>query len=422
MMKSTTLLDSFKESSRFAFQNLWANPLRTLLSLLGITIGIFCISAILTLVDSLNYNIKQSLSKLGDNVIYVQKFPWDNIGSDYPWWKYINRPEVSYREMQMLADRYQKNSAIAFNASLSGKTMKTKGQIAEGVSVKAVSAQFPSVQELDFKKGRFFSRSEIQQGSAAIIIGHNVAQNLFPRRNALGQTVQALNQKLTIVGILAKEGESTINIGGSMDNQAFIPAKLGRKFYPLDGSTANTYIMVKGNKNQTIKEVENDLRGLMRSIRSLSPKEKANFALNRVTLIKQQVDQVLDVANIAGWFIAAFSILVGGFGVANIMFVSVKERTPIIGIQKAIGAPKGFILIQFLVESIILCIIGGLIGILAVGLINIAINNLIDFQVVVTLGNILTGLGLSTFIGISAGIVPAYQASEMDPIQAIRQS
>lgn len=420
-MKSTSLINSVKESSRFAFQNLWANPLRTLLSLLGITIGIFCISAILTLVDSLNYNIKQSLSKLGDNVIYVQKFPWSDVGSDYPWWKYVNRPNVSYREMQMLEDRYQKTSAIAFNAGLGGKTMKTPRQIAEGVSLRAVSAQFPSVQDLDLKKGRFFSRSELEKGSAAVIVGYNVAQNLFPKRDALGQTVKALDQKLTIIGVLAKEGESTLNIGGSIDDQAFIPAKLGLKFYALDGSQANTYMMVKGNKKQTIKEVESDLRGLMRSIRSLSPKEEDNFALNRVTLIKQQVDQVLDVANIAGWFIAAFSILVGGFGVANIMFVSVKERTPIIGIQKAIGSPKGFILIQFLVESVILCIIGGLIGILAVGLINLAINTLIDFQVVVTLGNILTGLSLSTFIGIMAGFIPAYQASEMDPIKAIRQ-
>lgn len=418
-MKMIHFINSFRESGSFALQNLRANPLRSLLSLLGVTIGIFCISAILTLVDSLNYNMKQSLSKLGDNVIYVQKFPWTDFGN-YPWWKYVNRPDIKYREMQRLEKRYGNKGYVAFNAGLGGKTMKANKQVAEGVALRAVSRDFPEVYDMNFHSGRYFSREELNSGASAIIIGHNVAENLFPRTNPIGQPIKALDRQLTVIGVLEKEGQSAVGFGGSIDDQAFIPVELGRKFYPLDGSLANTYIMAKGARGQTLNELESDLAGVVRSIRNLRPFEENNFALNRITLITRQIDQVLQVANIAGWLIAAFSILVGGFGVANIMFVSVKERTPIIGIQKAIGAPKGFILFQFLVESIILCLFGGAIGILGIGLITFGINQALDFQVVITLNNILTGLGLATLIGIIAGFVPAYQASEMDPIQSIR--
>ena len=418
-MKIITFINGIKESAVFAFQNLRDNPLRTFLSLLGITIGIFCISAILALVDSLNYNIKQSLNKLGDKVIYIQKFPWEDFGN-YPWWKYVNRPDVGYRDLQMLRSRYEKANSIAFNAGIGRKVVKSREQIAEGISLRAVSRDFPGVFDMSFNLGRFFSDAELRKGSSVIILGHNVADNLFPMRDPIGKKVKTLARELTVIGVLQKEGESSISIGGSVDDQAFIPMNLARKFYSLDGSETNTFIMVKGPKEQNMQELENDLRGVMRSIRGLKPKEDDNFALNKVSLLTTQIDQVMGVANMAGWFIAAFSILVGGFGVANIMFVSVKERTPIIGIQKAIGAPRSFILIQFLVESVILCIIGGLVGILGVGFISLAINSLIDFQISVTVNNISTGLGLSTLIGITAGFIPAYQASQMDPIKAIR--
>ena len=417
-MKLTTFLSGIKESAIFAFQNLRDNPLRTFLSLLGITIGIFCISAILTLVDSLNYNIKQSLSKLGDNVIYIQRWPWTDFGDN--WWKYVNRPEVGWREMQMLSKRYDKARAIAFHAGIGGKTIKSNEQVAEGISVRAISKDYPKVSEMNFAEGRFFSAPELTSGSSVIVLGHNVAENLFPFRSPIGKKVRALEREMTVIGVLKKEGESAIGFGGSVDDQAFIPVNLARKFYPLDGSNTNTFIMVTGPEGQTLSELENDLRGIMRSIRNIRPKEEDNFALNKVSLLTDRIDQVLGVANIAGWIVAAFSILVGGFGVANIMFVSVKERTPIIGIQKAIGAPRSFILVQFLVESIILCIIGGLVGIVAVGLISLAINNFINFQVVVTASNVLTGLALSTFIGLTAGFIPAFQAAQMDPIKAIR--
>lgn len=418
-MRFTTFLNGIRESAVFAFQNLQNNPLRTLLSLLGVTIGIFCISAILALVDSLNYNLKSSLSELGKDVIYVQKWPWGDF-SNYPWWKYVNRPEVGIEEMQLLESRYNKAGAIAFKGSIGRKTIKAGQQLADGISFQVISAQYPEVRSMDIQRGRFFSRAETERSSAVVVLGHEVAQNLFPQRDALGQQVRALGQKLQVVGVLEKEGESLINIGGSLDNQAFVPVSLARKFYKLSGEDSRTSLMVKTAKGQSLNELENDLAGIMRSIRNLQPREENDFALNRVSLLTKQIDQVLEVANIAGWLIAAFSILVGGFGVANIMFVSVKERTPIIGIQKAIGAPNAFILIQVLVESVILCIIGGVIGILSVSAIAAGINQLITFQVTLTSSNILTGLALSSLIGVLAGFIPAYQASRMDPIGAIR--
>lgn len=418
-MRFTTFINGIRESAVFAFQNLRNNPLRTLLSLLGVTIGIFCISAILALVDSLNLNLKSSLSKLGKDVIYIQKWPWSDF-SDYPWWKYINRPEVGLEDMKLITSRYDGAAAIAFNAFIDRKTIKVNEKVAEGVSFRAISKDYPEVRSMSIREGRFFSQAELERGASVVIIGHDVAENLFPRQQAKGQQVRALGRKLTVVGVLQKEGESLIDVGGSLDNQAFIPVSLARKFYTLSGENSNTSIMVKAAKDQSLDELQSDLAGVMRPIRNLEPREENNFALNRVSLLTRQIDQVLEVANLAGWLVAAFSILVGGFGVANIMFVSVKERTPIIGIQKAIGAPNAFILIQVLVESIILCIIGGLIGILSVGGIAAAINQFITFQVTLTASNIVTGLALSTIIGVLAGFIPAYQASQMDPIGAIR--
>lgn len=418
-MRFITFLNGLKESAIFAFQNLQNNPLRTLLSLLGVTIGIFCISAILSLVDSLNYNLKSSLSKLGNDVIYIDKWPWADF-SNYPWWKYINRPEIGIEEMERLSNRYDEAGAIAFDASIGRKTIKAGEQVAENIRFKAITKAYPEVRSMPIAQGRYFSGGELEKGSAVVILGHEVAKNLYPRRGALGQSIQALGRKLRVVGVLQKAGESLIDFGGSIDNQAFIPVSLAGKFYTLSGENTRTSIMVKTAKNQSMAELESDLTAVMRPIRNLEPREANNFALNRVSLLTRQIDEVLSVANIAGWLVAAFSILVGGFGVANIMFVSVKERTPIIGIQKAIGAPNAFILVQVLVESVILCIIGGIIGILSVGLIAFGINQLITFQLLLTTSNIVTGLTLSTLIGILAGIIPAYQASQMDPIGAIR--
>lgn len=418
-MRFTVFLNGLKESANFALQNLINNPLRTLLSLLGVTIGIFCISAILSLVDSLNYNLKSSLSKLGKNVIYVDKWPWGDF-SNYPWWKYINRPEIGIQEMKRLTNRYEEAGAIAFDASIGRKTLKAGERVAENIRTKAITKQYPAVRNIPIARGRYFSGAEFKKGSSVVILGHEVANNLFPQRGAIGHSIKALGRELQVVGVLEKAGESVIDFGGSVDNQAFIPVSLGEKLYTLSGEDARTSIMVKTAKGQSMSELQSDLTAVMRSIRNLEPKEANNFALNRVSMLTRQIDQVLQVANIAGWLVAAFSILVGGFGVANIMFVSVKERTPIIGIQKAIGAPNTFILVQVLVESIILCIIGGAIGILSVGLIALGINQLITFQLLLTTSNILTGLTLSTFIGVLAGIIPAYQASQMDPIGAIR--
>ncbi len=417
-MNVHTILSLLKESIGFAWQNLVSNKLRTFLSLLGISIGVFCISAILTFVDSLNQNIRQSLAKLGEKVIYVQKWPWSNF-SDYPWWEYVNRPQVSYQEKQMLEKRIQNAQAIAFNADVGRKTIKSGNNTANNVPIRAVSQDFKQIYDLTFQKGRYFSQPESSYGSAVTILGHEIASNLFPDQPAVDQEVRFMSHKLQIIGVLEKEGQSMLR-GGSMDRQVFVPVNFARKQYRLDQDGASTSVLAKAKPQFHLDQLEQELRGAMRSIRRIKPKEEGNFALNRITLLTSQLDNIFQVANIAGWFIAAFSILIGGFGVANIMFVSVKERTPIIGIQKAIGAQQSFILVQFLTEAIVLCIFGGVVGLSMVGLLAFISNSILDFQVIMTFGNVLIGIALSALIGILAGFIPAYQASRMDPIEAIR--
>lgn len=414
------IINSFSESAFFAFQYLKSNLLRTFLSLLGITIGVFCISLILTLVDSLNANIKNSFSGLGDNVVYVQKWPW-LFSSDYPWWKYVNRPQVDYREYKELKKRFDKAEEIGMNAQAGRQDIRVGDRIAENVNARAVSSEFASIYNKTFNKGRFFSESEGQLGSAVAVLGYDVATNLFPNGDGIGGEIRILNYKFKVIGVLEKEGESIFS-GMSSDEQIFIPLQFLRKYYNLKSGSFGTEIVVKGKEGMDIVTLEDELRGIFRRIRKLNPKEEDNFALNRITLLTNQLDQIFNVANIAGWFIAGFSILVGGFGVANIMFVSVKERTPIIGIQKALGAPSIFIIVQFLTEAVILCLIGGSIGLILVALISLGISSYSSFQVVLSLRNVLIGLSLSSFIGLLAGLIPALQAAAMDPIKAIRQS
>lgn len=386
---------------------------------MGITIGVFCISLILTVTDSLNANIQKSLSKIGDEVIYVQKWPW-SFSSDYPWWKFVKRPDVSYREMQLLEKRFPQAQYIAFKANAGNRDLSYGSFQAENIPVHGVSTEYAKINNFQFQQGRYFSNFESDKGRPVIVLGHAIAENLFPFGNASGKRIKLLNKRFTIIGVLEKEGEG-INTNMSNDKKVFIPVNYLRKYFNLS-ENFSTEIAVMGKKGVPLENIEGELRGVMRTIRKLHPREEDNFALNKITLITNLFDQIFRVANMAGWFIAAFSILVGGFGVANIMFVSVKERTPIIGIQKALGAFNIFVLIQFLGEAIFLCLIGGVVGISLVALSAVLINSVVDFEIVLTLSNIFTGLGLSTFIGLISGFVPALQASRMSPIEAIRSN
>ncbi|MDB5242336.1 MAG: transporter [Spirosoma sp.] len=403
------------ESFRFAWQALRSNLLRTTLSLLGVTIGIFAIIAVFTLVDSLERNIKTSLSFIGDKVVYVQKWPW-NFGSEYQWWKYFQRPEPSMAEFRFLRDRLETAQAIVA-MDFKGRVTIKQGNNSMSSLIQGTTFEYNKISDVPINQGRYFTQQEIDVARNVTIIGADVADNLFPGQDPIGKTFKLNGLNFTVIGTQERKGESLLTVGGNPDIKCIIPlGAFAKMFHSINPSID---IAVKGyNDDPGLIELESEIRGLMRTRRSLRPTQDDNFAINRPEAIVKAISGVFVVLTLAGWVIGGFSILIGGFGIANIMFVSVKERTNIIGIQKSLGAKNYFILFQFLFEAVLLSLVGGLAGIFLVYLMSFA--QLGSLELELTTGNIVLGLGVSSVIGILSGIIPAFSAARLDPVIAIR--
>ncbi len=405
------------ESFSFALQALRANLLRTILSLLGVTIGIFAIITIFTVVDSLERSIRQSLAFLGDKVIYVQKWPWI-FGPDYPWWRYINRPIANLEEMKFLEANLKSASGVALYVVRSNATVKYLGNSMEGVSVIGVTYGYSKVSEVKIREGRYFSQKEAETGRNVVLVGDEVAKKLFSGQSPLGKEIRIKGRKFIVIGIMEREGENFLG-APRRDIQCIVPYAAFTKMYKISTLGIQPTISLKGfDDDKDLMILEAEIRSLMRIKRGLKPKDEDNFALNRPEMIAREVNSIFSVISFAGAIIGSFAILVGVFGIANIMFVSVKERTHIIGIQKALGAKNYFILFQFLFEAIFLSLIGGAIGISWVFLITLIPQDALELQM--SLKNVLIGFGVSAMAGIIAGIVPAWNASTLDPVEAIR--
>jgi len=411
------LLKILQESFRFAIQALIGNKLRTLLSLLGVTIGIFAIISVFAVVDSLERNIRSSVESLGDNVVFVNKWPWAR-GEDYPWWKYYQRPLPTIQELNILEQRLEMADAVAFVSGAGNKTAKYNSNDVEGIGVVAVSHGYQDVYGFELTSGRYFSILESATGKPVAIIGDNIAQSLFEGENPLGKVIKFMGQRATVIGVFEKAGDSII--GSSDDDNVVIPVKFGRNFIRLNSESTNPMFIVKAKLGVSNDQLKDDLTRVMRSVRRLSPKVDDNFALNETSILSNGIDMIFSVIDLAGIIIGGFSLLVGGFGIANIMFVSVKERTNIIGIQKAIGSKNYFILLQFLFEAILLCLIGGILGISLVYAGTLIADYYIDFDIALSANNVVTGLWVSVLIGIISGMIPAIAASKLDPVEAIR--
>ncbi|NOS55753.1 MAG: ABC transporter permease [Cyclobacteriaceae bacterium] len=410
------------ESLGFAWKALKSNLLRTILSLLGVTIGIFSIIAVLTLVDSLEKNIRDSLNFLGSDVIYVGKWPFTG-GNSRDWWKdYIKRPNPSYNEYRFLKANLKNGETVSIFADTDEITVKGDNTSINKIKLVGSSLDYDKLFEINVERGRYFTSDEVESGRSVVILGFEVAQALFPKlESPVGKYVKIKNLRFVIVGVLKREGESFIG-NSSRDFSCIIPYDSFRKLYQTGTGRWNengSDIGLKGFANDVgLVELENETRGAMRIKRGLKPTQKDNFVLNRPEAVAKAISGVFDVLGTAGWVIGGFSMLVGGFGIANIMFVSVKERTSIIGLQKSLGAKNFFILFQFLFESIFLSLIGGLAGLFLVWLLTLAPFG--SLQVVLSVKNIVLGLGVSSVIGLVAGIVPAAMAARLDPVLAIR--
>ena len=406
------------ESFRFAWNALRANLLRTTLSLLGVTIGVFAIIAVFTVVDSLERSIKDSLSFLGTDNINVEKWPY-GFGGPYPWWKYLQRPYVDYNEYEFLAENVKNAEAVCIFTMKNGVTAKYKSSTSTNHNLLGVVYDHKDAYELPIAAGRYFTRSETNGGKNVAIVGHRTATDLFPMGSPIGQEIKIKGLKYYVIGVLEEEGESFIG-GPTNDEAIYIPYHSFIKIY-YSGKRAGVEprITVKGKAEDIgLMGLESELRGLMRKKRGLKPKEEDDFALNRPEAVSNFIGSTFDIIGLAGWIIGGFSILVGGFGIANIMFVSVRERTNIIGIQKSLGAKNYFILFQFLFEAVFLSLIGGSIGIFLIWLLSFI--SLGSLDLVLSTGNITVGLTVSVTIGVISGIVPAIIAARMDPVMAIR--
>ncbi len=405
------------ESFRFAFDALRQNKLRTMLSLLAITIGIFIIIAIFTAVDTFRAKLQTSVDKLGSNTLFIQKWPWV-FENNFAWWKYVNRPSPSIRDYNQLRARLHNVRGVTFEVSASNRTLKYRSNSIEGVTINAASTDYDKTWNLDFEEGRYFTESEHNNGNPICIMGAEVASNLFDGESAIGKQIMLMGRRVTVVGVFKKEGEDMM--GMSQDENVLIPLNFARGLFDIQSDRYGPQITVRGLDEVSLSEVESEVIGTMRSIRGMKPGSEDNFSINKANMITKQLDSMFDVVDLAGMFIGGFSILVGGFSIANIMFVSVKERTNLIGIQKSLGAKGYFILLQFIFESVLLCLIGGLFGILLVQLLTVVVKMTLDVQIVLDLANVLVGIGISITIGVISGFWPAYSASKMDPVEAIR--
>jgi putative ABC transport system permease protein len=406
----------FKEGFIFAINSVIVNKLRTFLSLFGITIGIFSIISVFTVLDWMEKSIRDSISTLGDNVIHVSKWPW-GFEPNLNWWDIIKWPSVSENDYEAILNRSTKTEAACFSV-MQPKQLKYKKNLISDATIWAVTHEFENIRTFEIEKGRYFSPEESASGKNVVIIGAVIAEKLFKKIDPVGKEIAIAGKKTTVIGVFKKEGKGGIGDNG-MDEMTLVPYTFGKTFINMKNNFLDATLMIKAKKDVPIQELSDEATMVLRASRRLQPDVINNFYLNRASLITQSFEGVFAGINIGGWVIGGFSILVGGFGIANIMFVSVRERTNIIGIQKALGAKKFFILQQFLVESMLLSIIGGLLGVFMIFLATLVINYLYDLNMYLTVANTFLAVFISGIIGIVAGYAPANSAAKMNPVEAI---
>ena len=409
-------LKLLKEGFIFAVNSIFVNKLRTFLSLFGITIGIFSIISVFTVLDWMEKSIRDSISTLGDNVVYVQKFPW-SFDPNLAWWDIIKWPAISTKDFESIQKKSTKTKSVCM-AVYQRKQVEYKKNVASNASINAVTADFENVRSFEIESGRYFSPFEASSGKNVAVLGSEIAVRLFEKADPIGKQITIAGYKTYVIGVFKKEGKGGIGDSG-MDEITLVPLSFGKNFINMRNNFIESQLIIKAKPGVTVQDLSDETTMILRAARRLQPNEMSNFSVNKASLLTQGFDAVFAGINIGGWLIGGFAILVGGFGIANIMFVSVRERTNIIGIQKALGAKRFFILQQFLVESVLLSVFGGILGLIMIFLTTLAINYLYDLGMYLTVANAFLAIFISGTIGVVAGYAPAYSAAKMNPVEAI---
>ncbi len=412
-------LKMFRESFLFAFSSVVVNKLRTFLSLFGITIGIVSIISVFTVFDWMEGSIRESIATLGDNTIYVEKWPWASDAS-IKWWDMIKWPPPSVDDYEAVVKRSASASAVCYTVG-SSEPVKYRGNMIGETWIMGATHDFENVRSFDIERGRYFTQSETAAGKPVAIIGAEVAEKLFDRIDPVGKEISIDRYRAQVIGVFKKEGKGGISDSG-MDEGVLVPIDFSRQFINFRNPFLNSDIMIRGKDNVPVQQLSDEITMILRAARRIGQGEEHNFSINRATQITSTLEPVFRGINIAGWIIGGFSILVGGFGIANIMFVSVRERTSIIGIQMALGAKRRWILQQFLTESVLLSVTGGILGLIIVFIGTLFINYFFTLGMYLTAGNIILAIVISATIGIIAGFAPASSASRMNPVEAIGYS
>lgn len=408
-------LNIIRNSLKLTLQELTVNKTRTVLSLIGVAFGIFCIILVLTIVNSFERNIQNEIKSLGSNTIYIDK--WDYSGGpDQPFWKMRARPVAKFEEAAMVKQRAQLLDDIAFLMQTGG-SVSHRDDVINNASIYGITPAQTTIQPITFQSGRFISPSEFQAGSPVCILGYTNAEDFFGDADrALGKQIDIKGKKITVVGVIAKEGKSFI--GWNYDNCVMMSYELFKTIY--DVNFTSPILIAKGKPEVSTDALMDELEGIMRQVRKLSPTQEDNFSLNSVESFSKALASFFVTLNIVGSIIGGISLIVGMFSIANIMFVTVKERTSIIGLKKAVGAKKSSILFEFLTEATALCLLGGAIGLFFVWIGTLIISSAADFPVYISISMLIVTVVICLVVGVLAGIIPASQAAKLDPVVAIR--
>jgi putative ABC transport system permease protein len=412
------VLYEFTESLRIAFAQIRANKLRSALTALGVIIGIVAVTLMGTAIRGIDIGFDRSLSMLGDDVIYVQKWPWNNVDD---WWNYVNRPSMRPQDATMLnaiIDATPNSELeVAVFADARSTSIKAGAASVSGVFTRGTTADYGRIVTTDFDEGRLFSDTESDAARQVCVLGYDVAHALFPGRSSLDQTVIIQGQPFKVIGVLSKQG-SFLGLF-SFDNQALMPLGAYRKYFGIRDE--NTEIQVKIRDKNRISEASDEIEGDMRRVRGLVPGERDNFSVNEGQAFKQQLDPIKQGIAFAGLFVTGLSLFVGAIGIMNITFVSVRERTKEIGTRKALGARRRTILLQFLIEAVSICAVGGIAGLGVTYFLCMAVKAAMPtFPLVFSASLVLTSMFVAIMTGIVSGFVPALGASRLDPVVALR--